>query len=179
LFLCSSSALSLTVINMSWEVRMSQSKGVPYYFRAPTNGDPGESSWAPPPGMTEGQINALPGASKYLQDDGMRASHLLVKHRESRRPSSWREPNITRSKQEAIEILKGYQIQINGSPDKFRELAKEYSDCSSASKGGDLGTFNKGQMQRPFEEATLRLKVGEMSDVVETDSGVHIIYRTG
>ena len=34
-------------------------------------------------------------------------------------------------------------------------------------------------MQRPFEEATLRLDVGEMSDVVETDSGVHIIYRTG
>lgn len=79
---------------------MSQSRGVPYYFRAPANGDAGESSWDPPQGMSEEQINALPGASKYLRggakpqrsdDDSMRASHLLVKHRDSRRPSSWRE----------------------------------------------------------------------------------------
>jgi len=79
---------------------MSKSKGLAYYFRAPANGDAGESRWDPPPDMTEDQINALPGASKYLQggaksqrpdDDSMRASHLLVKHRDSRRPSSWRE----------------------------------------------------------------------------------------
>ena len=61
----------------------------------------------------------------------------------------------------------------------FRSLAKEFSDCSSAKKGGDLGEFGTGEMQRPFEEATFALKVGEMSDVVETDSGVHLILRTG
>ena len=79
---------------------MSKSKGVAYYFRAPTNDDAGESRWDPPSGMTKDEINALPGASKYLsedaskyhvEDDSMRASHLLVKHRDSRRPSSWRE----------------------------------------------------------------------------------------
>lgn len=122
--------------------------------------------------------------------------HLLVKHSGSRNPSSWREvwcssrslilrltttleqEKITRSKTEAIEILRGYQSQINGSPEKFTSLAREFSDCSSARKGGDLGAFGPGQMQKPFEDATFALKIGEMSDVVETDSGVHLIYRT-
>lgn len=42
-----------------------------------------------------------------------------------------------------------------------------------------LGPFRRGQMQKPFEEATFSLAIGELSDVVETDSGVHIILRTG
>lgn len=53
-----------------------------------------------------------------------------------------------------------------------------YSDCSSARQGGDLGFFGRGQMQKPFEEATYALPVGGMSGVVQTDSGTHIILRT-
>lgn len=52
------------------------------------------------------------------------------------------------------------------------------SDCSSAHKGGDLGFFGRGQMQRPFEEATFALPVGGLSGIVQTDSGAHIILRT-
>ena len=59
----------------------------------------------------------------------------------------------------------------------FEDLARTESDCSSASKGGDLGFFTRGQMQRPFEDASFALRVGEMSGVVDTDSGVHIIKR--
>jgi len=60
----------------------------------------------------------------------------------------------------------------------FEELAKQFSDCSSAKQGGDLGPFGRGQMQKPFEEATFALAVGELSQPVFTDSGVHIIKRT-
>lgn len=53
------------------------------------------------------------------------------------------------------------------------------SDCSSHEANGDLGWFGKGQMQRPFEEATYALSPGQISGVVETESGVHLILRTG
>ena len=108
----------------------------------------------------------------------MRASHLLVKHKDSRRPASWREDPITRSKEEALEILAGYRKRIVNKEATFEELAGQFSDCSSAKKGGDLGMFGPGQMQKPFEEATFALQVGEMSEAVDTDSGVHIILRT-
>lgn len=80
-------------------------------------------------------------------DDKVQASHLLVKHRDSRRPSSWREENITRTKEEALEILKGYREQITSGAAKFEDLASKFSDCSSAKRGGDLGPFGRGQMQ--------------------------------
>ena len=72
-----------------WVTRTSKSTGKTYYFNLQTN----ESQWDKPSGgAKEGKV---------------RASHLLVKHNESRRPSSWRQDKITRSKDEALEILKG------------------------------------------------------------------------
>ena len=76
-------------------------------------------------------------------------------------------------------ILRGYQAQIDGSQTEFAEFASQYSDCSSHTNGGDLGWFGRDQMQKPFEDATFTLQVGQMSDVVSTDSGVHLILRTG
>lgn len=61
---------------------------------------------------------------------------------------------------------------------RLRCAHTHYSDCSSARSGGDLGSFSRGQMQHPFEDAAFGLSVGEMSDIVETDSGVHLILRT-
>jgi peptidyl-prolyl cis-trans isomerase NIMA-interacting 1 len=85
---------------------------------------------------------------------------------------------ITRSQDEAVEILEGFKDAIGGDSAKFAALAKEHSDCSSHEKGGDLGFFKRGQMQKPFEDAAYGLQIGEMSDIVSTDSGVHIILRT-
>jgi len=171
---------------MPWEVRMSSSRRVPYFFNTDTN----QSSWEPPSELTQEQIAQLPGAHYLVgpaqpapESKGaageVRASHLLVKHSGSRRPSSWKESNITRSKEEATLILRGYQSQINNNPQTFAQLASQHSDCSSHAKGGDLGWFGRKQMQKPFEDATFALQIGQMSDVVSTDSGVHLILRTG
>lgn len=108
----------------------------------------------------------------------MRVRHLLIKHRDSRKPSSWKEENITRTKESAIEKLISYKDEIERGDITLEKLALENSDCSSHAKGGDLGLFGKGEMQPPFEKASLALQVGDMSDVVETDSGVHLIERT-
>ncbi|KAH9923164.1 rotamase-domain-containing protein [Epithele typhae] len=157
-----------------WEVRMSTSRGQAYFFNPETR----ESTWDAPEGLNEDQIKTLPGAQYLNRPAQVRASHLLVKHSGSRRPSSWKEPNIVRSKEEAIEILKGYASEINGSPETFAELASQHSDCSSHAQGGDLGFFKPGQMQKPFEDATYALNVGQISDIISTDSGVHLILRT-
>lgn len=108
----------------------------------------------------------------------VQCSHLLVKHQQSRRPSSWREEEITRTKDEALDLVKSYREQIVSGRASFAELAQKYSDCSSARRGGDLGPFGRGAMQRPFEQAAFALKVGELSEPVTTDSGIHIILRT-
>lgn len=71
-----------------------------------------------------------------------------------------------------------YREQIVDGKASFADLAQKYSDCSSAKRGGDLGPFSRGAMQKPFEKAAFALKVGELSDPVETNSGVHIILRT-
>ncbi|KAH9958957.1 rotamase-domain-containing protein [Russula dissimulans] len=157
-----------------WEVRLSGSRNLPYFYNTETQ----ESTWETPKGLTEEEIRRLPGAS-LLEPKKVRASHILVKHSGSRRPSSWKEPNITRSKEEAIKILRGYEAEIGTSTDKFGSLAQTYSDCSSHANNGDLGWFGHGQMQKPFEDATFSLQVGTISSVVETDSGVHLILRTG
>ncbi|XP_057964654.1 peptidyl-prolyl cis-trans isomerase Pin1 [Malania oleifera] len=115
--------------------------------------------------------------------DKVRASHILVKHQGSRRTASWKDPQgdviKATTRDSAVAQLKAIRDDIVSGKAKFADVASGHSDCSSAKRGGDLGYFGRGQMQKPFEEATYGLKVGEMSDIVDTDSGSHIIMRTG
>ena len=75
--------------------------------------------------------------------------------------------------------MEGYKTKIGGSADKFGPLAREHSDCSSHDHNGDLGWFGPGQMQKPFEDAAFSLRVDEISGIVDSQSGVHLILRTG
>jgi peptidyl-prolyl cis-trans isomerase D len=66
--------------------------------------------------------------------------------------------------------------QVKQSPTKFAALAKQYSqDPGSAANGGDLGMFGRGSMVKPFEDSVFSLKAGEVSGLVQTDYGYHII----
>jgi peptidyl-prolyl cis-trans isomerase NIMA-interacting 1 len=136
-----------------WEARHSKTHDKVYYLNVHT-------------GATQWDVPTEP-AAPLAKPATVRASHLLVKHAGSRRPASWRNPNITISKEEAITKLKGLRDMIVSGAVSFEELASKESDCSSASRGGDLGPFGPGQMQKPFEDATYALKVGELSGIVD------------
>jgi peptidyl-prolyl cis-trans isomerase C len=86
-----------------------------------------------------------------------KASHILIKDRSL-----------------ANEILKRVKRGEN-----FSSLAKEHSVCGSKSKGGDLGWFGPGKMVPKFEEAVKKLKNGQISGLVGTQFGFHIIKKTG
>lgn len=122
-----------------------QSSGQAYYLNIYTK----DSQWEVP---TKAAAPGSPSGPSKIQ-----ASHILVKHRDSRRPSSWREDNISRSKDEALEILKGYRDKIVGGETSFAELASKYSDCSSAKRGGDLGPFARGKAEKYFQEKSIIL----------------------
>ncbi|PLN81143.1 peptidyl-prolyl cis-trans isomerase ssp-1 [Aspergillus taichungensis] len=172
-----------TGLPSGWEVRHSNSKNLPYYFNPSTK----ESRWEPPSGTDTETLKVY--MAKYHsgpagrpdganQGEGkIRCSHLLVKHKDSRRPSSWREANITRSKEEAIEILKGHEERIRGGEATLGDIAMSESDCSSARKHGDLGFFGRGEMQKEFEDEAFALQPGQVSGIVDTASGVHLIER--
>ena len=73
--------------------------------------------------------------------------------------------------------MKNLKVKISDGTD-FAELAGEISDCPSGSKGGNLGTFGRGQMVKIFEDTAFALKINETSDIIETEFGFHIIYRS-
>ena len=101
----------------------------------------------------------------------IRASHILVSYAGVERTTA------TRSQEEAEALIKDLKSKIDAG-EGFEELATTYSDCPSAENKGDLGFFKRGQMVKPFENAAFALKPGQVSDIVETKFGYHIIKRT-
>ena len=105
--------------------------------------------------------------SNYEVPEERRASHILIASEKLGKE---------KAKAKAEEVFK--EVQKN--PAAFADLAKKNSDDpGSASKGGDLGFFGRGMMVKPFEDATYQLKEGEISGIVESDFGFHIIKLTG
>ena len=104
---------------------------------------------------------------RYVQPEERRASHILIGSEKLGKDKA-------KTKAEAL------LAEIRKTPTAFAELAKKNSDDpGSASKGGDLGYFGRGTMVKSFEDAAQSLKEGEISGVVESDFGFHIIKLTG
>ena len=102
----------------------------------------------------------------------VRASHILIAYQGAERSSA------TRSKEEAKKLADSLHAQLLVDATKFDALAKANSDCTSKSKGGDLGKFKFESMAEPFSKAAFGLEAGAMSGVVETKFGFHVIKRT-
>ncbi|CAD7927959.1 unnamed protein product [Amoebophrya sp. A120] len=114
----------------------------------------------------------------------VRCLHLLCKHEGSRNPVSRRTGQSTANvtKDQAHAELKIWEDKFKGLEgqalvDAFAKGAQDRSDCGSCAQGGDLGFFGPGQMQKPFEDASFSLQVGQMSGIVDSDSGSHLILR--
>ncbi|HXZ55219.1 MAG TPA: SurA N-terminal domain-containing protein [Burkholderiales bacterium] len=108
--------------------------------------------------------------SKYGEPEQRRASHILI----SVKPGASEE-----DKRKARERAESVLAKLRASPGSFADLAKKESgDPGSASQGGDLGFFSRGMMVRPFEDAAFSLKPGQISGIVESDFGFHIIKVT-
>jgi peptidyl-prolyl cis-trans isomerase D len=107
----------------------------------------------------------------YTEEEQRRARHILIKVDKG---ASDAEQAAAKAKAEKL------LVQARKNPSDFARLAKENSqDPGSAPQGGDLGYFGKGMMVKPFEDTIYKLREGDISDVVQTDFGYHIIQLTG
>lgn len=104
----------------------------------------------------------------------MRASHILIAYKGSRSAA----PKIERTKDQAKKRAEAVLKKAQAGTD-FQALAKQYSDDpGSGPRGGDLGSFTRAQMVKPFADAAFSLQPGQLSEVVETEFGFHVIRRT-
>ncbi|MCX5852184.1 MAG: peptidylprolyl isomerase [Deltaproteobacteria bacterium] len=104
----------------------------------------------------------------FKQPEQVKASHILIKVDEKADKAT---------KEKARKTIEDIQKKVKKGGD-FAALAKESSQCPSAPKGGDLGYFRRGQMVKPFEDAAFAMKQGQVSDIVETQFGYHLIKVT-
>jgi len=106
-------------------------------------------------------------AARYTVAEERRASHILINAAKDA-PAEQR----SQAKAKAETLL----AELRKNPASFAEVAKKNSnDTASAERGGDLDFFARGAMVKPFEQAAFAMKPGEISNVVETDFGYHII----
>jgi peptidyl-prolyl cis-trans isomerase C len=107
--------------------------------------------------------------AQFNVPEQVKASHILLKT----------DGMDDAAKAEAKTKIEGLLKDAKAEGADFAAMAKEHSACPSSANGGDLGFFGKGQMVPPFSNAAFAMAVGDISDVVETKFGYHIIKVTG
>lgn len=109
--------------------------------------------------------------TRYKQPEQRQASHILL-----RVEKNATEADVKAAQAKAEQLL----AQLKSNPGDFAKLAKQHSqDPGSTEKGGDLGFFGRGMMVKPFEDAVFALQENQLSDVVRSDFGLHLIKLTG
>jgi peptidyl-prolyl cis-trans isomerase D len=101
----------------------------------------------------------------FREEKEIRARHILFKL----------DPDAPEEEVEKVKKKASMVLEKARGGEDFADLAKKYSEGPSAQKGGDLGYFGKGRMVKPFEEAAFKMKKGEISELVRTQFGYHII----
>ncbi|HEY3532638.1 MAG TPA: SurA N-terminal domain-containing protein, partial [Casimicrobiaceae bacterium] len=110
-------------------------------------------------------------AKQYTTNEERKASHILIAVKKDASDAE-----KAAAKKKADEIA----AKARANPDSFAELAKQNSqDPGSAAQGGDLGSFSRGAMVKPFEDAVFGAKVGDIVGPIQTDFGYHVIKVTG
>ncbi len=109
------------------------------------------------------------------EEERVGASHVLIAFKGSRGAAQ----GVVRTKDQAKKRAQEVMKKAKGQGADFAALAKKYSDDpGSGPKGGDLGLFSRGQMVKPFSDAAFALKRGDVSEIIESDFGFHVIKRT-
>ncbi len=109
-------------------------------------------------------------ASQFGQVEERQASHILIGVAATAGAAE-----KTAAMDKARKVLQ----EVKQAPGNFAQLAKQYSqDTGSAAQGGDLGYFGRGAMVKPFEDAAFQMAAGDISDLVQSDFGYHIIKLT-
>jgi peptidyl-prolyl cis-trans isomerase C len=101
----------------------------------------------------------------FTKPEQVRARHILLETKPDAAPET-----LAKNREQLASLSEKVE---NG--EDFGKLAKEHSDCPSSSQNGDLGFFGKGQMVKEFEEAAFALEPGEVSEIVQTQFGLHLI----
>ena len=128
-------------------------------------------AWSSVPEPTEEEVASFYEAhkSEFVEPEQVLCQHILVKTEEN---------DMLEVKSAAFEKIRAIRERIVAGGD-FAEEAKKNSDCPSGAEGGSLGWFGRGMMVPEFDQAAFSMKKGDVSDIVTTQFGYHIIYKAG
>lgn len=121
----------------------------------------------PDPGEEDIEAYYRAHLAEFVRPPQVFARHILV---------SPADKSSDASKREALDEIEAIRARLSAGAD-FKEEAASHSDCPSAKNGGSLGWFSRGMMVKPFDDAVFSMKKGEVSGVVETEFGYHLIWK--